>query len=149
MANVESAAEHDYGRAFRTPLKTIRTTFKYDYKHNATSLKQVLDLLATADTHRNMRDAPAPTKLQANAVSSTVAALHGLVQDNMTEASVVDSKYKTAYVATLDNKSNTSVETYAEHRHFQRKERQKKDKKKEKKSCRPADSSATPTQTTK
>ena len=44
MANVESAAEHDYGRAFRTPLETIYTSFKYNYKHDATSLKQVLNL---------------------------------------------------------------------------------------------------------
>ena len=63
MAGVEFAVEHDYGRAFRTPLKTICTTFKYDYKHNATLLKHVLDLLATVDTSRNMRDAPAPTEL--------------------------------------------------------------------------------------
>ena len=27
MANVEAAAKHDYGRAFRVPIETIRTTF--------------------------------------------------------------------------------------------------------------------------
>ena len=133
MANVEPAAEHDYGRAFRTPLETIRTTFKYDYKHDATSLKQVLDLLAQADTHRNMRDAPAPTELQANAVSSTLAALRGLVQDDMTEGSVVNSAYETAHTATSDNERDTSVKTYAARRHRQKKERKKKEKKKEKK----------------
>ena len=40
MANVASMAEHDYGRAFCTPLKTVCTSFKYDYKHDATLLKQ-------------------------------------------------------------------------------------------------------------
>ena len=133
MANVESAAEHDYGQAFRTPLEKKFTTFKYDYKHNATLLKQVLDLLATADTHRNMCDAPASTELQANAVSLTLAALRGLVQDDMTEGSVANSKFETAYAAILDNKSDTSVETYAERSHSQKKERKKKDKKNEKK----------------
>ena len=54
--------------------------------------KQVLDLLATAETHRNMRDAPAPTKLQANTVLSTLAAFCGLVQDDTTEASVANSE---------------------------------------------------------
>ena len=93
----------------------------------------MLDLLAQADTHRNMRNAPAPTELQANAVSSTLAALCGLVQDDMTNGSVVGSEYETAYAATTDDDSDTSVETHAERRHHQKKERKKKDKKKEKK----------------
>ena len=52
MVNVEFAAEHDCGRMFHTPLKTMCTTFKYGYKHNTTSLKQVLDLLATSYTDK-------------------------------------------------------------------------------------------------
>ena len=54
MANVDSVAKHDYGRAFRIPIETIRMRIKYDYKHDATSLKAVLDLLTTAHTHRKM-----------------------------------------------------------------------------------------------
>ena len=116
MANVENVAEQDYGRAFRAPLKLIRNKYAYDYKHDAMSLKNVLDLLATADAHRRMRDAPAPSELQANAVSSTLAALRGLVLDpdeaTMAESSVATG-YETAYAATSDN-SDTSIETYAE-----------------------------------
>ena len=37
------------------------------------SLKQVLDLLVMADTHSKILDAPAPTKLQGNLLSSTLA----------------------------------------------------------------------------
>ena len=107
--------------------------FKYDYKHNATSLKTVLDLFATADIHRKMRDMPAPTKLQVNAVSSTLAALRGLVQDDTTINREAPSDYKTASVATSDDDGDTSIETYVKHRHHQKKEQKKKEKKKEKK----------------
>ena len=80
-----------------------------------------------------MRDVPVPTKLWTNAMSSTLNVFRGLVTDNITEASVTDSEYETAYTATLDNKSDTSVETYAKRRHCQKKERKKKDKNKGKK----------------
>ena len=66
-------------------------------------------------------------------VFSTLAALRGLVQDDMTEASVADSEYETAYTATSGHKINTSVETYTEQRYRQKKEHKKKDNKKEKK----------------
>ena len=79
----------------------------------------MLDLLATADTHRRMRNAPAPTEIQANAVSSTLAALRGLILDpddaTMAESSVTMG-YETVYVETSDD-SDTSIETYAERRH--------------------------------
>ena len=93
----------------------------------------MLDLLAAVDTHRNMCDAPVPTELQANAVSSTLAALRGLVQDDMTKGSVADSNYYTAYAATSDDKNDSSVETYTEHRHRQKKDHTKKDNNKKKK----------------
>ena len=83
-----------------------------------------------------MRDAPAPSELQANAVSSTLAALRGLVLDpdkaTMAESSVATG-YEMAYAATSDN-SDTSIETYAERRLRQKKEKKKKkEQKKEKK----------------
>ena len=135
MANVENAAEQGYGRAFRAPLEAIRNKYAYYHKHEVTSLKDVLDLLATADTHRRMRDATAPTELQANALSSTLAALRGLFLDpddaTMAESSVATG-YETVYAATSDD-SNTSIETYAERRHCQKKEKKKKEQTKEKK----------------
>ena len=136
MADVEAAAKHKYGCAFRVPIETIHTTFKYNYKHNTTPLKTVLDLLTTADMHRKMHDAPTPTEFQANAVSLTLAALRGLVQDNMTIDSEAPSGYRMAYAVTSDNDSNTSFETYTKHRHHQKKEQKKKEKKKKEKKKR-------------
>ena len=60
MANMEATTKHNYGYALRIPIETIRTTFKYDYKNKTTSLKTVLDLLATADTYRQMSNALHP-----------------------------------------------------------------------------------------
>ena len=102
MVNVEASAKHDYGHVFCASLETIRTTFKYNYKHNTTLLKTVLELLAAADTHRKMHNAPAPTELQANAVSSRLATLCDLVQDNMTINIEAPSDYNNTCTATSE-----------------------------------------------
>ena len=130
MVNMEAAAKHNYGSVFREPLETILDTFKYDYKHDATSLKTVLDLLVAADRHGKMCNAPAPTELQVNAVLLT---LHGLLQDDLRINNKAPSEYETVYAATSGNGSNISIETYGERRYHQNKEQQKKEKKKKEK----------------
>jgi hypothetical protein len=45
MANVEAATEHNHCRAFLVLLKIISTQFKYNYKGDTMSLKQVLQYL--------------------------------------------------------------------------------------------------------
>ena len=94
----------------------------------------MLDLLATANIHEKMYNAPVNNNLQANAVLLALKALCSLVQDNMTVDSDLGLEFKMAYAATLDNDSDTSIDTYTKCRHQQEKEQEKKEKnKKEKK----------------
>ena len=67
---------------------------------------------------------------------SMLAVLRGLVQNGMTLDSEMPSEYETAYAATTDNTSNTSIKTYAKHRHHQKKEKKKEAKKKKEKKKR-------------
>ena len=97
----------------------------------AASIKWILVELATADTNRRMRDAPAPNKLTAKTVSSTISILRNLLQpvgDDLTDGSEMGKEYDTesAYAATSDSKSSTKT-------HYQQWKREKEDKKKEKK----------------
>ena len=62
-----------------------------------------------------MHDALMLIKLQANMVASTLASLRGLVQDDMTEASGLESEFEMTYASIPDEVS--SGKTCNKHRH--------------------------------
>jgi len=123
MANVEAAAKEEYGSEFRPALRTLRRTFTYNHKHDATSFETILKALAEADEVRNLKDAPPPSEHQANALSDSMSYLTKLMQDTMVEEDATTySGYETANAATSD--SDSSYDT---------KRSKKKSKKKKKK----------------
>jgi hypothetical protein len=82
LANIERAAANDWGRELRPALQEIRRTYKYNHKHDATSIAHMLKELAAADAVRNLNDAPAPTTESANAVADSVSLLTQMLQAN-------------------------------------------------------------------
>ncbi len=124
IANIELAAKEDYGRNFRSALHKIRAKYPYSYLHDDTSLKDMLQLLNSADSVQMLKEAPPPAS--ANAVRRVLKLMKTYVTntttayaDNNDESNYTES----AYGATSDsdpticlsrrrrNKSNNKDET--------------------------------------
>ena len=115
IANVDAAAQEEYGVDFRQSLQAIRRQYNYNHVHDAASLAFILKELAGADGARNLRNAPNANALsnsgQANAVKNAVSDQMAQLCDD--ESSAASSAY--AYL-TMSNKatvsdSNTSADT--------------------------------------
>jgi hypothetical protein len=106
IANIELAAKEDCGRDFRSALHKVRAKYPYSYPHNDTSLKDMLQLLNSADSVHTLKEAPPPAS--ANAVRSVLESMRTYVT-NTTTAYADDgdeSNYtESAYGATSDGDS--------------------------------------------
>lgn len=85
LANIEEAVQHGWGREFRTPLHTIRQTYRYNHKHTAASLTAILTLLSAVDAVRNLSDAPPPNQSNdvANSITEATNILSQIMQESM------------------------------------------------------------------
>ncbi len=102
IANIELAAKEDYGCDFRSALHKIRAKYPYSYPHYNTSLKDMLQLLNSADSVRTLKEAPPPAS--ANAVRSMLKSMRTYVT-NTTTAYADDDEFdytESAYGATSD-----------------------------------------------
>ena len=61
IANINRAAKSGrWGTEFRTTMSKFKKLYPYNHVHNATSMSDVLNKCADADSARNVQDAPAP-----------------------------------------------------------------------------------------
>ena len=81
MANIDYAAKQDWGRELRGAVQIIRQKYKYNHRHDATSMQDVLTELAKADATRNLNDAPEPTNNSANSVQESIAQFQQMWQE--------------------------------------------------------------------
>lgn len=77
LGNVYAATQHDFGRDFREPLRSLRQLYRYDHKHDNVSLAAIIKQLTAADSLRDPADAPAPES--ANAVTDSKSLLSDFV----------------------------------------------------------------------
>jgi hypothetical protein len=106
IANVELAAKEDYGCNFQSALHKIRAKYPYSYPHDDTSLKDMLQLLNSADSVQTLKEAPPPAS--ANAVRSVLESMRTYVTNTTTAYADNDdeSDYtESAYGATSDGDS--------------------------------------------
>ncbi len=107
IANIKLAAKEDYGRDFRLALHKIGAKYPYSYPHDDTSLKDMLQLLNSADSVQTLKEAPPPAS--ANAVRSMLESMRTYVNKNTTTAYADnddESDYtESAYGATSDGDS--------------------------------------------
>ena len=61
MTNIDNASRKEYGPEFLPALQIIREKYKYNHKHDGTSLKAILQELAKVDLVRTLKYAPAPS----------------------------------------------------------------------------------------
>jgi hypothetical protein len=106
IANIKLAAKEDYGCNFCLALHKIRAKYPYSYPHDDTSLKDMLQLLNSADLVQMLKEAPPPAS--ANAVRSVLESMRTYVTnttiayaDNDDESNYTES----AYGATSDGDS--------------------------------------------
>ena len=83
FANVERAVTYEWAREFRPAMQVIRSKYNYDYTHDDTSLADILQQLAAADSVRNLKEAPEPEKGAAYAVQEQMTLLQQMMQDSM------------------------------------------------------------------
>jgi hypothetical protein len=82
IANIELGAKEDYGHDFCLALHKIRAKYPYSYPHNNTSLKDMLQLLNSADSVRTLKEAPPPAS--ANTVWSMLKLMRTYVTNTTT-----------------------------------------------------------------
>eukprot|EP00956_Cyclotella_meneghiniana_P041692 scaffold235597_cov36-Cyclotella_meneghiniana.AAC.2 len=121
LANIEVAATQEYGTEFKTALQTIRRRCNYSHVHAATSIAAILTELAAADAVRQLKDASAPSKGFANAVTDQYSTFAQLLQG---AATYIDSNDDEGTAAASDCKRSASSSKRG------RKKDRKKDKKK-------------------
>jgi hypothetical protein len=160
IANVDAAAQEEYGVDFRQSLQAIRRQYYYNHVHDAALLAFIMKELASADGARNLRDAPNANALsnsgQANAVNKAVSKQMAKLCDENSSVASLSYAYSTmsdeATISDSDTSADTKFRRYrrAEQKHeekqYQRRKRDKakntssaKKKKKEKpinKDCR-------------
>ena len=103
FANMDKAVQHEWGREFRPALQTLRTKYPYNYKHTDASMATILNELATADSVRDLKEAPEPETGAAMAVEEQLQLLQQMMQEG-------DNDYEeSAFAAQSD--SDTSTET--------------------------------------
>jgi hypothetical protein len=106
IANIELAAKEDYGCGFCSTLHKIRAKYPYSYPHDNTSLKDMPQLLNSADSVWMLKEAPPPAA--ANAVRSILELMRTYVTNTTTTYADDDdeSNYtESAYGATSDGDS--------------------------------------------
>ncbi len=81
-ANIEVAAKEDNGQDFHLALHKIRAKYPYSYPDDDTSLKDMLQLLNSADSVRTLKEAPPPAS--ANAVWSVLESMRTYVTNTTT-----------------------------------------------------------------
>ena len=130
IANVDAAAQEEYGVDFRQSLQAIRRQYNYNHVHDAASLAVIMKELASADGARNLRDAP-----NANALSNSgkAHAVNTAVSKQMTKlcdeaSSVASSSY--AYSTMSDEATISDSDTSADtkFRRYRRAERKHEEK---------------------
>ncbi len=106
IANIKLAAKEDYGCDFCSALHKIHAKYPYIYPHDDMSLKDMLQLLNSADSVWMLKEAPPPAS--ANAVRSVLKSMRTYVT-NITTAYAADddeSDYtESTYGATSDGDS--------------------------------------------
>ncbi len=103
IANIKLAAKEDYGCNFCSALHNKRAKYPYSYLHDDTSLKDMLQLLNSADSVRTLKEAPPPAS--ANAVRSVLESMRTYVTNTTTEYADDDDESdftESAYGATSD-----------------------------------------------
>jgi hypothetical protein len=106
IANIKLTAKEDYGCKFRSALHKIRAKYPSSYPHDNTSLKDMLQLLNSADSVRTLKEAPPPAS--ANTVRSMLESMRTYVTNTTTAYADNDdeSDYtESAYGATSDGDS--------------------------------------------
>ena len=103
LANIDKATHHDWGREFRPAMQEIRKNYSYNYKHNATSLADILKELAAADTIRTLSDAPEPTTESAHSARDTASVYQDFLQ--------AENEYESAFAVHSDSDSSNSAKT--------------------------------------
>ncbi len=106
ISNIKLAAKEDYGHDFCSALHKIRAKYPYSYLHDDTSLKDMLQLLNSADSVLTLKEAPPPES--ANAVRSMLELMRTYVTNTTTAYADDDdeSNYtESAYGATSDGDS--------------------------------------------
>ena len=108
IANIEAAAQADWGRDFRNVLDDIRKEYAYNHVHDAASITNILRIAATADSVRSLRDAPAPDLSSANSVAESVSYLNALLAnpEEYDTADEEDVAVGTAHAAASDSESS-------------------------------------------
>ncbi len=106
IANIKLAAKEDYGCDFCSALHKIRAKYPYSYPHDDTPLKDMLQLLNSADSVWTLKEAPPP--VSANAVRSVLELMRTYVTNTTTVYADDDdeSDYtESTYGATSDGDS--------------------------------------------
>ena len=141
IANVDAAAQEEYGVDFRQSLQSIRRQYDYNHVHDAASLAIIMKELASADGARNLRDAPNANALsnagKAHAVNAAVSKqMEKLCDDESSAASsyAYSTMSDEATISDSDTSADTKFRRYrmAERKHeekqYQRKKRDKPEK---------------------
>jgi hypothetical protein len=89
LNNVNEACQHDYSRDFSETLRAIHQQYKYDHKHDSTSLTDILQLLTLVDSLCDPADAPEPET--ANAVTDSMTLFSDFVNGMDIEVGVSGS----------------------------------------------------------
>ena len=85
MANIDHAAKQDWGRELRGAVQTIRQKYKYNHRHDATSMQDILLELAKADAMRNLNDASEPNNDSAQSVQESIEQFQQLWQNTQND----------------------------------------------------------------
>lgn len=88
LANVEWAAQQTWGLEIGVAQREINTTYSHDHIHDATSIKNILKMLAKADEARDRMKAQAPTGF-----AQAVHHLQGLTQGTYEDSDASESGY--------------------------------------------------------
>ena len=100
LANTKWAAQQTWGAEISVAHRKIVSKYRYNHSHDADSIRDVLQILATADAERDRRKSKAPGEL-ADMVSQGMTRIQKLVQQQPSEPKYqLDSDEESANAAT-------------------------------------------------
>ena len=110
LSNIDAAMQHDWGRAFVTPMAAIRKLFPYDHIHDAKSLKVIMKELSGADGQRVLKEAPSPTTISNKGSANAVDSAFKRMERQLKEAYASDnySEYESDYTAESANSASSA-----------------------------------------
>ena len=106
LANIETAAQHDYGREFRPAMQNIRRQYTYNHRHDSTSIAYIMQELGIADRARILSDAPASNELNGRGAAHSVSEQMTILKDLLTDDA--STAYGSAYSAAAGYSSSDS-----------------------------------------